>query len=110
MLRKEQKLVVVGEDAMAVFDDTKVLQEKLSIYKHKVGWDGKIPVISKAGPEYLNYKDEEPLKNECRAFLNAIDGLSQPLSDASEGIRVLQVLEACQRSILEGRYIDMDLG
>lgn len=107
---KEQKLVVVGEDAMAVFDDTKVLQEKLSIYKHKVGWDGKIPVISKAGPEYLNYKDEEPLKNECRAFLNAIDGLSQPLSDASEGIRVLQVLEACQRSILEGRYIDMDLG
>ena len=107
---KEQKLVVVGEEAMAVFDDTKVLQEKLSVYQHKVAWDGKIPVISKAAPEYLNCKDEEPLQNECQAFLNAIDGLSQPLSDASEGIRVLRVLDACQQSILEGRYIDLSQG
>ncbi len=107
---KEQKLVVVGEEAMAVFDDTKLLKEKLSVYHHKVEWDGKIPVISKADPEYLNCEDEEPLKNECQAFLNAIDGLSPPLSDASEGIRVLQVLDACQRSMLEGQYIDLDVG
>ena len=107
---KEQKLVVVGEEAMAVFDDTKLLNEKLSVYRHKVEWDGKIPIISKAAPEYLHFEGEEPLKNECQEFLNAIDGLSMPLSDASEGIRVLQVLDACQRSLLEGRYIDLDPG
>ena len=33
---KEQKLVVVGDDAMAVFDDTNPWNEKLAVYRHSV--------------------------------------------------------------------------
>ena len=44
---KEQKLVVVGSKAMAVFDD--VSSEKLFLYPHKIEWlAGKIPVATKA--------------------------------------------------------------
>ena len=105
---KEQKLVVVGERAMIVFDDTKDAAEKLLLYRHKVGWEGELPIVSKAAPEPIAFDASEPLRNECQAFLDAIDGISHPPSDAAEGIRVLRVLEACQRSILEGAAIDLD--
>ncbi len=105
---KEQKLVVVGEQAMIVFDDTKEAAEKLLLYRHRVGWDGAIPIVSKAAPEPIAFSESEPLRNECQAFLDAIDGISHPPSDAAEGIRVLKVLEACQRSILQGTAIDLE--
>ena len=107
---KEQKLVVVGEQAMIVFDDTKDSAEKLLLYRHKVAWDGELSIVSKAEPEAIAFDAGEPLRNECQAFLDALDGISYPPSDAAEGIRVLRVLEACQRSILAGAAIDLDAG
>ena len=35
---KEQKLVVVGESGMAVFDDGLDWSEKLKLYPHQVNW------------------------------------------------------------------------
>ena len=104
---KEQKLVVVGEEAMIVFDDTKDPVEKLLLYRHRVGWDGAIPIVSKAAPEPIAFTQSEPLRNECQAFLDAVNGISEPPSDAAEGIRVLNVLAACQQSILQGTAIEM---
>jgi UDP-2-acetamido-3-amino-2,3-dideoxy-glucuronate N-acetyltransferase len=105
---KEQKLVVVGDQGMIVFDDTKDAAEKLLLYRHKVGWDGELPIVSKALPEAIAFTESEPLRNECQAFLDAIDGVSEPPSDAAEGIRVLKVLEACQQSILQGTAIVLE--
>jgi UDP-2-acetamido-3-amino-2,3-dideoxy-glucuronate N-acetyltransferase len=105
---KEQKLVVVGEQAMIVFDDTKDLAEKLLLYRHRIAWEGGNSIVSKAEPEPIAFDAGEPLRNECQAFLDAVDGISHPPSDAAEGIRVLRVLEACQRSILAGAAIDLN--
>lgn len=105
---KEQRLVVVGDKAMIVFDDTKESAEKLLLYRHEVGWKGDIPIVSKAAAEPITFAESEPLRNECQAFLDAIDGKSGPPSDAAEGIRVLRVLDACQRSILERTVIDLE--
>ena len=64
---KEQKLVVVGKDAMAVFDDTKVWDEKLAIYRHAVrSSDG--ATTPKAEAEFLEVAQSEPLRDECRIF------------------------------------------
>ena len=105
---KEQKLVVVGEQAMIVFDDTRDAAQKLLLYRHKVGWEGELPIVSKAAPEPLEFDASEPLRNECQAFLDAIGGISEPPSGAAEGIRVLKVLQACQQSILRGTAIDLE--
>jgi UDP-2-acetamido-3-amino-2,3-dideoxy-glucuronate N-acetyltransferase len=104
---KEQKLVVVGDKSMAVFDDTKEAAEKILLYGHEVGWEGDLPVVSKAAPEPVAFTESEPLRNECEAFLAAIDGTTQPPSDAAEGIRVLKVLDACQQSILQGKPMEL---
>ncbi|MDA0231697.1 MAG: Gfo/Idh/MocA family oxidoreductase [Proteobacteria bacterium] len=104
---KEQKLVVVGDKAMVVFDDTKDPAEKILLYRHEVGWEGDIPIVSKAAPEPIFFAESEPLRNECQAFLDAVSGTSRPPSDAAEGIRVLRVLDACQQSILQGQAVDL---
>jgi len=42
---KEQKLVVVGERQMAVFDDTAPWEEKLQLYPHSIDWNDNVPVV-----------------------------------------------------------------
>lgn len=104
---KEQRLVVVGSDGMAVFDDTKPAQEKLLVYRHVASWNGDLPVIDKAKAEPLTFEDVEPLEQECREFLSAVEKGTKPPSDAAEGIAVLRVLAACQKSIDSGKAVDL---
>ena len=76
--------------------------------RFEVGWDGELPVVSKAAPAPVTFAESEPLRNECEAFLGAIDGTAHPPSNAAEGIRVLKVLAACQQSILQGRPMELE--
>ncbi len=106
---KEQRMVVVGSEAMAVFDDVAAAGEKLKLYRHEVAWSGEIPVINRAKGEEIAYDPVEPLREECAAFLDAITTGTRPPSDAQEGMRVLHVLDACQRSITDSRPVDIDV-
>jgi len=95
---KEQKLVVVGRDAMIVFDDTKVWNEKLAVYRHVVESTGGLPSLDKAEVEYLDVAQSEPLRNECQHFLDVVSGNVTPLTDGGEGLSVLKVLSAASLS------------
>ncbi len=94
---KEQKLVVVGDKKMAVFND--VSQEKLLLYPHKIEWLHRIPVAAKAEAEPVKVEMEEPLKAECQHFLECVTKGMTPRTDGKEGLRVLQVLQASQESL-----------
>jgi UDP-2-acetamido-3-amino-2,3-dideoxy-glucuronate N-acetyltransferase len=100
---KEQRLVVVGSEKMAVFDDT--AQEKLVLYPHRVEWRERVPNAVKAEGEPVELDGSEPLKNECQEYLSCCRERRTPLTDGSEGLRVLEVLKACQRSMEERRAI-----
>jgi UDP-2-acetamido-3-amino-2,3-dideoxy-glucuronate N-acetyltransferase len=97
---KEQRLVVVGSDKMAVFDDT--AEHKLVLYPHKVEWKNRVPTAVKANAEVVELENREPLKAECQHFLDCVQSHTVPLTDGREGLRVLEVLDACQRSLLKG--------
>jgi len=94
---KEQKLVVVGDKKMAVFDD--VSTEKLFLYPHRVDWVGRIPVAYKAEVRVVPIGSGEPLKAECRHFLKCIEEKQIPKTDGNEGLRVLRVLQKSQESL-----------
>ncbi len=102
---KEQKLVIVGDHQMAVFDDTKPWEEKLALYPHKVEWKDKIPEAVKAECKFIEVEKYEPLKAECEHFIECIKRRSNPLTDGLEGLRVLRVLNACQEAIETGTRI-----
>jgi len=94
---KEQKLVVVGDKKMAVFDD--LSEQKLTLFPHKIEWLKRIPVAAKAEAEVVPVEMEEPLKAECRHFIECVTNGARPFTDGEEGLRVLKVLQASQKSL-----------
>ncbi len=95
---KEQKLIVVGSKAMIVFDD--VSKEKLFLYPHTIGWkEGKIPVAQKADYQVVPVETGEPLKIELSHFVECVMKRERPLTDGSEGLRVLKILESSENEI-----------
>ena len=96
---KEQKLVVVGEKKMAVFDDTLRWEDKLILYQHWIDWKNLEPVPMKGEAERVDVPEDEPLKLECRHFLECIANDKTPITDGHEAIRVLNVLNKAQMSL-----------
>lgn len=100
---KEQRLVVVGSERMAVFDDT--ADNKLLLYPHKVEWHNRVPTAIKAEAEVVDLEPGEPLRAECQHFLDCISSRITPVSDGDEGLRVLRVLDACERALMNGHTL-----
>lgn len=96
---KEQKLVVVGDEAMAVFDDGQPWPSKLQLFRHDVAWHEGVPRAIRAEGEAVAVAAAEPLEAECRHFLECIVSGSRPETDGREGVRVLRVLAAAARSV-----------
>jgi len=97
---KEQKLVVVGSNGMAVFDDTRPWKEKLILHRHYLTWtNGSVPTPTRKNGEFIEVAESEPLRNECQHFLDCCRDRRPPRTDAREGLRVLQVLQAAQHSL-----------
>lgn len=94
---KEQRLVVVGSEKMAVFDDA--ASHKLLLYPHRIEWKNRIPTAVKADAEIIELAEIEPLMNECRHFVDCSKTRSRPVTDGEEGVRVLRILNACQQEL-----------
>jgi UDP-2-acetamido-3-amino-2,3-dideoxy-glucuronate N-acetyltransferase len=97
----EQKLIVVGDRQMAVFDDVEE-KEKLLLYPHSIGWKNHVPIPNRAQAQPVAFDWEEPLRAECRHFLDCIRTRRTPRTDGKEALRVLTVLQACQQRLKRG--------
>lgn len=95
---KEQKLVIVGDRKMAVFDDMEK-KDKLLLYPHSIGWKNQIPVANKADACPIELETSEPLRTECQHFLDCVTTRARPRTDGEEGLRVLSVLQRCQEAL-----------
>jgi predicted dehydrogenase len=101
---KIRKLTLVGNRKMAVFDDLEAT-EKLRIYDKgaQVSQDYNTfaeYVGLRFGDITMPYiKVGEPLQIECRHFIDCVRNRKQPLSDGHDGLRVVKVLDAAQRSL-----------
>src|SRR3954453_873916 len=102
---KERRFTVVGEGRTATFDDM-ALEGKIRIYDK--GFDQQSDsygeYITRSGDIWSpRLSNVEPLRTECRHFLDAIREGTAPTSDGESGLRVVRVLEALQRSLDESR-------
>jgi UDP-2-acetamido-3-amino-2,3-dideoxy-glucuronate N-acetyltransferase len=96
---KEQKLVVIGDRAMAVFDDGEPWQSKLLLYPHRIEWHASVPVPQRAEAQPVALAAGEPLRLECQHFLDCIATGGRPRTDGGEGVRVLRVLTAASAAL-----------
>jgi UDP-2-acetamido-3-amino-2,3-dideoxy-glucuronate N-acetyltransferase len=105
---KEQKLVVVGERRMAVFDDVRKT-EKLQIYDKKIDLVNGQFVAEKPAARTIEFPSDEPLLLECCHFLECMETRQTPKTDGRDGWRVLKVLEASQRSLsMNGEPVQLE--
>jgi predicted dehydrogenase len=100
---KDRRFTVVGSKKMATFDDME-LERKLTVYDK--GFDQDFSsygeYIARSGDTWSpRISNEEPLRIECRHFIECVRTGGRPRSDAASGLRVVRVLEALQRSLEE---------
>jgi UDP-2-acetamido-3-amino-2,3-dideoxy-glucuronate N-acetyltransferase len=95
---KEQKLIVIGDQKMAMFDDV-APQDKLLLYEHQIEWVDSKPIPHRQGGKPVEFTMTEPLMLECQHFLDCLSSRQKPKTDGASGLRVLQILDACQKSL-----------
>jgi predicted dehydrogenase len=105
---KEQRLVVIGSKQMIVFEDTRT-DNKLMVFDKHIEWkDGSIEAGKPQGTP-VPFSSDEPLRQECRHFLDVIAEGKTPDTPGEEGVHVLQVLQGCQRSLqMNGQPVQLD--
>lgn len=95
---KEQKLAIIGSEKMAVFDDVRT-EGKLMLYSHRINWLDRKPIAQKDAGHAVTIPADEPLRLECEHFLECVRTRKHPRTDGESALRVLEVLEACERSL-----------
>lgn len=105
---KVQELVVVGDEAIAEFNDTREWDRKLLIYRDKTFRENGLPALHKVGAEAVAVTPAEPLRQELAHFLGCIAGNANCRTDADEGIRVLKVLQASEQGIRGNRAYQVE--
>ncbi|MGQ9604100.1 MAG: Gfo/Idh/MocA family protein [bacterium] len=104
---KIRKITVVGDKKMAVLDDMETT-EKLRIYDKGIDYspsygDYAESLSIRIGDIYIPKIDmAEPLKVECKHFLECIEKGKTPLTDGRYGLDVIRILESAERSLREG--------
>lgn len=95
---KEQRLVVIGDKGMFVFEDS-AKSEKLKFYPKGFTIDsGK---LEKFDGEYQNipFIETQPLTEEHKHFYNCISSNVKPLTDGEHAVNVLKILEQAQERL-----------
>ncbi|MEO4041420.1 Gfo/Idh/MocA family oxidoreductase [Hoeflea sp. CAU 1731] len=89
---RERRLTVIGDEAMAVFDDVAPWNEKLSVFDHKVWHDGQGWQFETAEPRYIDILEGLPLTRECAHFIECIESGARPRTPVADGLAVIRIL------------------
>ena len=106
---KERTVEVVGSKARIVFDDLNTL-ERVKIFEKGISLNvsggenfGEFLFALRDG-DIISPKVEtaEPLSEVCREFLHCVESRGQPLAGAQNGVDVVEVMCAVERSLKQG--------
>lgn len=103
---KIRKLTVVGSKKMAVFDDMES-NEKIRLYDkgvYKPSFESYASALTLRIGDILIPKIDakEPLRIECEHFIDCVKSRNKPVSDGENGLQVVKILEAAQKSLDNG--------
>jgi len=97
---KEQRLVVIGDKGMMVFEDS-LKTEKLKFYKKGFNVVNGEPEKFDSDYEVIGFPEKAPLEEEHRHFYDCIISNKTPRTDGVHAKEVLEVLETAQSRLSE---------
>lgn len=105
---KVREMTIVGSRRMLVYDDLAQM-EKIKIYDKRVEIPPHYDTFAEFhysyhyGDVYSPYLNQiEPLKVECQHFIDCIEKKETPRSSGMDGLDVVQILEASDKSLKNG--------
>ncbi len=108
---KEQKLSIVGEKGMILFDDVEK-ENKLKYIPKYVEYSqdsNMVPMAVKGNEEYISCDmSESPLLRECKHFIECCNERKDTITNGFEGLNVLKVLTKLQESLDSKREIKIE--
>lgn len=107
---KEQKMSIIGENGMIIFDDVSK-DNKITYYPEYIQFSSDVNAtptpIKNNAENILIDLTESPLLKECKHFVNCCENRVNPITDGSEGVNVLTVLNGLQKSLENGNEINL---
>lgn len=98
---KEQKLSIIGDKGMILFDD--MSEDKLKYYPDYIKFKGELNSVPEPNKKEGISIDVDisvsPLELECKHFIDRCVDRQKPITDGEEGLRVLKVLNSLQKSL-----------
>jgi UDP-2-acetamido-3-amino-2,3-dideoxy-glucuronate N-acetyltransferase len=108
---KEQKMSIIGEKGMILFDDT-LKDNKLTYYPEYIEFSSDINSIPKPIKNNGENVDidcsKSPLLIECEHFIECCLKRKTPITDGNEGLRVLKVLNYLQKSLIKNKEVKLN--
>jgi predicted dehydrogenase len=110
---KVRQVLIGGDRRMVLYDDIEAT-EKVKVYDSGVQWTDdpnearrERLVAYRSGDMYAPKFDQtEALRTECAHFVECIRSNTTPLSDGHAGLRTVRLLEAAERSLVNGGAIE----
>jgi predicted dehydrogenase len=109
---KVRRVTLVGSKKMVVYDDL-ASEERIRVHDKglvlpDLADDGQPPMSYRYGDVVSPYLTmNEPLAVEDRHFVDCILSGSRPMTDGANGLAVVEILECAQRSLDEGRPVEI---
>ena len=108
---KEQKMSIIGEKGMIIFDDTSP-DQKITYFPEYIQYSKDVnsnPIPIKNNGINIEIENiKSPLHNECNHFIECCKHRNKPITDGKEGINVLKVLDCLQKSLTTQKEIFLD--
>jgi UDP-2-acetamido-3-amino-2,3-dideoxy-glucuronate N-acetyltransferase len=99
---KEHRLTAIGEKGSLVFNDVLPWPEKLVLRRPALDWADPAVQPDPGTIEAVPLDTSEPLKAECRHFLDAVANRIRPRSDGVEGVAITCLIERALASLAAG--------
>ena len=111
---KVRSLSIVGSEKMAVFDELRPSERPLRLVhsgnESRLGEGSQHPLPAGYGAELITeplIPQWEPLARQLDHFLRCIQTGATPRTHGLEGLRVVEILEAADRSVETGQAVDV---
>ena len=89
---RERRLTVIGDKAMAVFEDMEPWERKLALYHHEVWQDENGFQSQMVDPDYVEIDEGMPLTRELEHFLHCIMAGETARTPVADGLAVIEIL------------------
>lgn len=108
---KEQKMSIIGEKGMIIFDDVSK-ENKVTYIPQYIEYSSDInalPTPVKNNTENIEVDlSKSPLLAECEHFVECCETRNTPITPGEEGVNVLKVLNGLQESLLNNKEVKIE--